>query len=243
MNCEFSFNHYEEILKLAKKEYKFSDFLTLPDLKTKRIYLRHDVDISLDRALILAKIENKNNVVSTFLIQISTPFYNPFDEKNVKIIKEIKKLGHYVGLHYNGPVDLSDFKLEKNIELQLDMLSSFFQIDKVVSFHQPSKKLFNKKFKNFISTYEPNFYKNKNIKYISDSKGGWREGCACKFIAENSDKYYNLQILTHPIWWDKENYSVRQHLDNKYLKETIAYFKKEFCENISSYCKKKYEKH
>ena len=207
-------------------------------IKTKRIYLRHDVDVSLDRALILAKIENKNNVVSTFLIQVCTPFYNPFDEKNIKIIREIKRLGHHIGLHYNWQNDLSGLKLEANIELQLKTLNSFFSVDKIVSFHQPSKKLFNKKFRNFISTYESCFYNNEKIKYISDSKGSWRQGCACKFITENFDKYYNFQILTHPIWWDKGKNSVRKHLKNKYLKEIIMYLDKELCKNISSYYEK-----
>jgi len=213
--CDFSLKHYEMILRLIKEKYKFSSFLEKPDNKIHRVYMRHDIDIDLNRALLLAEIEHKNEVVSTFFIQLSTPFYNPFNKKEADIIKEIKKLGHYIGLHYNGPYNNCIDGLEK----------------------QRKGIIYNRKFKNFISTYQSDFYKNKNIKYISDSNGDWREGCPCKFIIKNFDKYYNFQILTHPIWCDKGNYSIRQHLKNKYLKETITYLDKEVCKNISSYCK------
>ena len=34
-------------------------------------------------------------------------------------------------------------------------------------------------------------------KYISDSGGHWREGCACQWLGIEN----HLTILTHPIWW------------------------------------------
>ena len=56
------------ILRFIKERYKFSSFQEKPDNKIHRVYLRHDIDIDLNRALSLAKIENKNKVVSTFFI-------------------------------------------------------------------------------------------------------------------------------------------------------------------------------
>jgi hypothetical protein len=37
----------------------------------------------------------------------------------------------------------------------------------------------------------------KEMKYLSDSSGIWREGCCCKHLG-NHDRF---QILTHPEWW------------------------------------------
>ena len=37
----------------------------------------------------------------------------------------------------------------------------------------------------------------KDIKFISDSKYRWREGCMCNHIKKET----KLCILTHPIWW------------------------------------------
>ncbi|GAI53512.1 unnamed protein product, partial [marine sediment metagenome] len=37
----------------------------------------------------------------------------------------------------------------------------------------------------------------KDMKYISDSRGGWQEGCLCKLLG----KYSKIQCLTHPYWW------------------------------------------
>lgn len=54
------------------------------------------------------------------------------------------------------------------------------------------------------NSYDKKYFK--DIKYISDSGGRWREG----HFAEWLDKVDQIQILTHPLWWyessPQENY-------------------------------------
>ena len=54
---DFTESHYNLLLKTANKNYKFKNFGTKS--KDPHIILRHDVDISVHRALALAKIEKK----------------------------------------------------------------------------------------------------------------------------------------------------------------------------------------
>ena len=60
---DFTESHYNLLLKTAKKNYTFESFGT-KSVKS-HIILRHDVDLSVHRALALAKLEKKHNVKST----------------------------------------------------------------------------------------------------------------------------------------------------------------------------------
>ena len=55
---DFTESHYNLLLKTAKKNYTFESFGT-KSVKS-HIILRHDVDLSVHRALALAKLEKKS---------------------------------------------------------------------------------------------------------------------------------------------------------------------------------------
>jgi len=183
-NCNFSFKHYREILEKLR-DYKFCFFND--DFEGKRVYLRHDIDYSPEQALKLAKNENELGICSTFFVRFS-PFYDILDSKYPKIIKNIAGLGHQFGLHFD----------KGDINEQLKILENNFGAKRIVSFHRPSESEINKEFEGFTSTYEPRFFR--DIKYLSDSKGNWREGCIC----EQKSLPQVLHINMHPIWWDEK---------------------------------------
>lgn len=203
-NCSFTYKHYEEIISRASNlGYKFSDFTT--ELDSKHIIIRHDIDLDLQKALRMAEIEAKLNVNSTYLIWITSPFYNAFQQSNANIIKKLSELGHKVGLHFNAKnyniQSINDMKrylinermlLENILENNID----------VVSFHMPEKFLVNNnlEIEGIINTYHEKFFS--GYKYLSDSEMRWREGCICNHL-ENKN-YNRIQMLVHPIWWDKE---------------------------------------
>jgi hypothetical protein len=163
-------------------------------------------------------------VHSTFFIRLSSPFYNIFDPTFYKIIKEIKSLGHQIGLHYEGNLDDGSVK-EKEIEKDIQILQNRFNAERVISFHRPPKSVLGKRFKNFLSAYQPEFFC--KIKYLSDSKGNWREGCICKWLNSLSLPE-NMQILVHPIWWGRKEKDANLHLQQwlkgkfKYLDDSLA---------------------
>lgn len=229
-DCDFSYRHYKEIISLAKKKrYVFSDFFEKQGAE-KRIYLRHDVDISLDNALKMAKIEKKERIKSTYLILLDSPYYNIFHQKYKRIIREISRLGHDIGIHYNGQTGSKE-KIAGNLMEQYRFLVSLsFPIKKIVSFHQPSKKTLGETFPKFINAYEPDFFG--KGKYISDSNREWKEGCACKFLEKSSG--HNLQILTHPVWWNEKNFLYRD-IYRKLKKERIKDIKMGLRSDISAY--------
>jgi hydrogenase maturation factor len=205
MSCDFSYSHYKVILENALNAgYQFASFHLLPrntGTRERVVYLRHDVDGLLDKAVSLAKIEAELGVQSTYLILVNSPFYNLFEDKSLALIEEIKQLGHWVGVHVDAAImpHVALSSIDELAEKLLVALTPFIGLKRVVSFHRPDPEVLDRRFETFVSTYEPRFFS--EIKYLSDSLGKWREGCPCEVLKEG--RYPKLQLLMHPIWWSE----------------------------------------
>ncbi len=55
----------------------------------------------MHRALRLAQLEHQAGVVSTYFIYPHSLFYNLLSRSIVDMVKEISKLGHDIGLHFD----------------------------------------------------------------------------------------------------------------------------------------------
>lgn len=228
--CDFSYFHYEETLKKIKETHRFSDFF---NCNKKDVILRHDVDVSLRSALKIAQIENKLEIESTFFILFHAELYNPFNVDSLKIIKEIVKLDHKIGLHYNGGFyTQNNLEPSESIKKELELMEQHFDTPvRVISAHDPgvSKQFILHLPKGVLNAYSDEFIKNR--KYVSDSVQNWREDCFC----QNFSKYDEMQILTHPIWWTENSLERNQVLHNLNM-ESASYCKKEI-----QYLSDKYE--
>jgi len=202
----FTYKHYIETCN----EYKRNDYsFCLPsfdvDNTKKQIYMFHDVDMKLENAENLAKVEYENCIKSTYFIRIGAGCYNIFNPYYKNIVKRIKKMNHTIGFHYENIFLGQD--IEKEIKNNKDMLSRLLGFEvKYFNVHEPHRTgidISNVLDKN-NRCYNSLFFK--NVKYLSDSGGRWREGCFSKHI----NKHKNLLVLAHPfLWYDKspnENY-------------------------------------
>ena len=62
MKNSFTYKNYIKVLKKAKKNgFRFSKFSKNFDKKSKVILLRHDIDLSLEKALKMAEMFNENS--------------------------------------------------------------------------------------------------------------------------------------------------------------------------------------
>lgn len=206
MSDDFTYTHYREILENALKAgYQITSFhdSTTIDKSKKVLYLRHDVDGNLTKALTMAKIESEMGISATYFLLLNSPLYNLLETRSLAYIQEIKSLGHWLGLHID-PTMCAEMRLNsvsQLVEVLLDHFEALIPIERVVSFHRPSPEVLNKEFPQFTSTYEPRFFS--QIKYISDSRRMWREGDPCKILKEG--RFDQIQLLVHPIWWGDED--------------------------------------
>jgi hypothetical protein len=168
------------------------------------VIMRHDVDVDLHYAKELAELEASHGVGATYFVMLRNPLYNLFAPQSSKCLKIITGLGHQVGLHFDvsaypdldGPALLEAISHELAI---LKELAGASQVSKCVTFHKPSPHLLNTEISTdeFFSGYNRSFFR--DIRYIADSGGNWREESMLDLIrAERSPK---IQFNSHPVWW------------------------------------------
>ena len=186
-------NNFSKLFrKIEKTKKKFNKF----DKKVRKgIYLRFDVDISIKNALQISTFLKRKKIAGNFFFQPNNEIYNIFNKDNKKIINQIKKDGHLIGLH----IDEKFFSInEKDILTTINFFrENGYRFSNVISFHRPSKRDLKKKYKNIVNTYEEKFF-NKDI-YISDSaKNVFFEKRIDNFLRQDKK---TIQILLHPVWW------------------------------------------
>lgn len=138
---EFTYNEYKNILEsLSYHGYKCACYDNWNE-NEKSVILRHDVDVSLKKALKMAQFEHSCGVVSTYFILITADFYNAFNKRNRELIRRIKELGMEIGLHFDETMYSSNCNIIEAIRNEIVVMQQMLNV-KIgsVSMHVPSKK-------------------------------------------------------------------------------------------------------
>jgi peptidoglycan/xylan/chitin deacetylase (PgdA/CDA1 family) len=234
---DFTFKNYHILMEIAKSKYQFSFFQPEYEKKSDHfILLRHDVEFSVPIALELAKIENKLGINSTFFIQLHSEFYNALEEKTFNLIKEIEKLGHQLGLHFDSHFwKINDEnQLVKYLEIDKETFSKYFDSSPLVfSFHNNDSFTLscNKdKYAGMINVYS-NKYKHE-FGYCSDSTGYWRYERLEDRLREAKDNI--LQILIHDGMWQEKILPPRRRV-YKVIDDNAEFMKKNYDMKIKQF--------
>jgi hypothetical protein len=179
---------------------------------------RHDVEFDPVKALEMAKIEHKFQIRSSYFFQVSSDAYNLASEKNRKILFEIGRLGHEIGLHlYVSHLDsYQKLIFDEELDRQSSILSALISRDvKCFSVHRPRPwflEIRKDSFGGMINAYGPSFFEYtispKKIKYYADSTHQWNYG-----EPKVTDEFKKYQILTHPDeWFEFENTTYENYI-------------------------------
>jgi hypothetical protein len=200
---EFSPDGYRKmLLGLREAGYHFQtfqDLMTMHSPDVPYIVLRHDIDVDLECAIGLARIEHEQGIQSTFFVSLRSPFYNLLSSSNSRAVQHIHQLGHDLGVH----VDLSIYGTDYSLGIsEAEVVARFLPhiSTSLISVHHPGQLIHLEKLMQIESIR--NVYGlllSGEMDYLSDSTGRWRYGHPL-----DSDAFRNkrpIQILTHPIWW------------------------------------------
>ncbi len=222
--------NYKTLLEtFIEQKYYFVDFSSIDMNKNSQVILRHDIDLDIDIALEIAKIENNLNIQSTYFFLLKNDSYNLLSKSSIDSVLKIKNLGHNISLHF-------DMKLYNNpkegLKSELKIFNQTFDEKvNIISIHRPSKDFLDNPNNYFTvnNSYEDKI--NKNISYFADSGGSFKYGNPTK--SEAFKKKNNIQLLIHPVWWINSDKSVKKTINN------IINFKKNklyehFKKNIST---------
>ena len=179
MGCEFSLEHYRDILRAAREGgYRFAFFGAPP--KDGDLFLRHDVDLSLEAAVAMAELEADEGAATTYLLMTRSVFYNLASNEGERAITRLRGLGHQIGLHAVHP------------HVELDG-----RFDPVVAWHNPEPAYMTVPLDGVVNVMEHTYFD--PATYRSDSNHRWRSGCPHEELRSSAFPW--LQLLVHPEIW------------------------------------------
>lgn len=221
---EFTYQAYRELLTLLKEHgYTFSSYHNYQSCD-KSVIVRHDIDMNIAKAVRMAEIETQMGISSTYFVLVTSNFYNIFSKENQDMLREMQRMGHEVGLHFDeAKYAGKKIDMVQVMEQEADLLAQCLGCPvRSVSMHRPSKETlaadYVVKGGQIVNSYGTEFFQ--NHKYVSDSRRHWREDVLSII---KSEEYDRLHVLTHPFWYDEKEQTA---------KETL----KSFCESRTYAC-------
>lgn len=179
MTCDFSLRHYAELLDAAQAGgYRWARFDHEPEPGD--LFLRHDVDLSLEAALTMARLEREHQATATYFLMTESIFYNLASFEGRDAIAELRSLGHSVALHAIHPNAARDDRF-----------------DPVLAWHNPDPAYVFEPVEGVVNVMQAPWFT--QGKYRSDSNAHWREGCPHEELRAAAFDW--LQLLTHPEIW------------------------------------------
>ena len=191
MPCTFDLDHYRELLAAARAGgYRCAFFDHEPAAGD--LFLRHDVDMSLDAAVLMAELEAAEGMTATYFLMTRGDFYNLDGPIGRRTIARLRELGHRVGLHAVHP------------DAELDA-----RFDPVIAWHTPDPDFMTLPVDGALNVMQPPWFD--PATYRSDSNQHWRSGCPHDELAAGSFPF--LQLLVHPEIWVYEGATMRETME------------------------------
>lgn len=190
MTCDFSLAHYRELIRAAQRgDYRFAFFDREP--REGDLLLRHDVDLSLEAAVALAKVEAELGAQATYFLMTESVFYNLDSSVGRATIAALRDLGHRIGLHAVYPRAALDDRF-----------------DPVIAWHNPEPAYMQAPVAGVVNVMQEGFFA--PATYRSDSNQHWRSGCPHEALAAGELPW--LQLLTHPEIWAYEGATMAESM-------------------------------
>lgn len=208
---DFTEDGYRTCLARAAAYWRFESFGTAA--RTPHVLWRHDIDMSPNRALRLAQIEQEHELKATYFFLLHSNFYNCLEPTVRDLMRGIAACGHDVGLHFDiafyPEIDGLE-ELEDRIAFEAGIVGALAAKAPVaVSFHNPTPTQLEcydqPRLAGLVNAYGRPL--RTGYRYVSDSNGYWRFHRLPDVLAARADA--NLHVLTHPEWWTPDCRSPR----------------------------------
>lgn len=226
--ADFSYHAYRAMLKLIRKKFELCLFAEAPsklaesDGPGRRLFLRHDVDLSLERAYRMAVLDHEMSIRSTFMLMPFSRLYSLEEDRGVEVLREMRAMGHELGLHLALEPGVEPESWE-SAHLQEQMRSHRLALEACVkaevrsfSLHQPARALLGGPLQpgDMVNAYSEELM----ALYVSDSRGKWAGGSPTDRLLQSPERI--AQLLVHPIWWGQESLEPRFRLQAFYERST-----------------------
>ena len=207
---DFTLKSYTNLMRYLSQIYKIVPFCQIPREEVPFLVLRHDIDVSLLAALKMAEMETDLGIKSTYFVLFSSNFYNVLEGKNVEILRQISKLGHEVGLHYD-PSQYRSYNRnpKKTLKIEIQLLEHLLNRGVYsIARHGPWDKDPFATTKEYINANHPSMRRDV---FVHDSSRAWTPLQDLFKLLNNPPR--RVQLLTHPENWQEDKLSREALLD------------------------------
>ena len=179
------------------------------------ILLRHDVDVSLEYALKMAKLEQKMGIRSSFFVRVRASFYDICEAINIERLTALTEMGFEIGLQE----EVGRFTSDHNEAIEL------VRIDKAVLERILDRPVYG------VATHLPKWtaiqitpevleragFKynpgeeifNQEAIFVSDSNKCWKKYSLEEALGQSDKILANI----HPVWWIAEMVDVTEMIE------------------------------
>lgn len=212
---DFTEDAYRDLLRLARlRGYEFSGYRERPDHR--HVIWRHDVDLSMHRALRLAEIEAEEGVSATYFVNPHCAFYNLVEPTILSLVRKIRELGHAIGLHFDADAYPSEVWSAESLGRRLSGEKRLLELTleteiAAFSYHNPDVggfMTYDADMAGMVNAYGRAF--REDYTYVSDSNGFWRFRSIEEVLSEGTAD--RLHVLIHPAWWTPNPMSPRDRV-------------------------------
>lgn len=217
-SADFRYTYFRQLLRTARSHFTAHRLSEAPSLLphsgSPLLFLRHDIKISLPKALRLAEIEQEYGLPATYMVRGDSSLYSLASRQARIQLMELVQMGHEVGLHFDlvheTRQSLSFLRLiEAEIHVACERIEQIicrpvrsFSLQRAIPLLAGGPLLINGRVN--ADAGELREWR------LSDSGGKWRGGNPLAQIAHPTGPV--LQLILHPIWWGDEHQPAPQRL-------------------------------
>ncbi|HEX2081164.1 MAG TPA: hypothetical protein VHG08_25905 [Longimicrobium sp.] len=219
---DFTYGYYRRLLERVKAEFAVHPVHEAPGLLDaaaagrKLCLLRHDVDVSPGPALRMGMVEAEAGVRATYYFLTRSPLYDVGGADARAVMRELRALGHEVGLHHDGHGGAAPAEQAAPVPPEEEVAAECARLEdalgepvRSLSFHRPMPGWVRGP---LWMAGRVNAYAAALMGwYLSDSAGRWREGDPLRSL--EAPRGPVLQLLTHPVWWGERHRTAAEVLE------------------------------
>jgi hypothetical protein len=216
MRDSFSDATLLELLEGIRATHALLPFADVPTAPGSYAILRHDVDYSPEAALRLARLEASRGIRATYFVLPGSLYYSVLAPEHALLARDLRALGHEVGLHYDMDTLRAFPPSERSAVLmaQIGLLETISGVKvKTIAMHQtglhsgprpePPPGVLDAHAETFC----------RDIPYVSDSCRAWTD-VASRVLASRPLPA-RFQLVVHPENWgpvDRDRASIYEGL-------------------------------
>jgi hypothetical protein len=202
VSIEYSESHYRTILRTARSVGYVTSGFVEPVEAERRLFLRHDVDISIDLAVKLAEINNDEGVAGTFAVLLRSQIYNLLSPFVLPQLQRLRELGQSLALHHAGTWSLSPDEVTQSVTSDFHIAKHAVPgIEPAYAWHNPTPELVESMLDHdaagLVNMYGRRF--TRDMQYLSDSN--MRNSVETFEHALRDESQTDVHFLFHPLNW------------------------------------------